>query len=135
MQQQELHTLMQQSAQDAVNYAAEQQQIALDFSLESLSQVDQLLSQLHDDQQAKAHSSELIFTLCNIFGAYVGEVFIRHVGGTWQNNTQDNTAPYLAVNFGEREFPFASVCYHKIVTDNSISLQDYLRQAKENATQ
>lgn len=135
MHHQELHGLMQQSAQDAVSYATEQHQTNLDFSLDSLVLVDQILGRLHEDQQVKAHSSELIFTLCNIFGAYVGEVFIRHVGGSWQNNTQDNTAPYLAVNFGDREFPFASVCYHKIVTDNSISLQDYLRQAKENATQ
>lgn len=135
MQAQELHTLMQQSAVDAVNFAAEQYQLTLDGSLESLHQVDTLLSHLYQDQQTKAHSSEMLFTLCNIVGAYVGEVFIRHVGGQWQNNTQDQTAPYLAVGFGDKEFPFASICYHKIVNDNSISLQDYLRQARENATQ
>lgn len=135
MQAQELHTLMQQSAVDAVNFAAEQYQLTLDGSLESLHQVDTLLSRLYQDQQTKAHSSEMLFTLCNIVGAYVGEVFIRHVGGQWQNNTQDQTAPYLAVGFGDKEFPFASICYHKIVNDNSISLQDYLRQARENATQ
>ncbi len=135
MQSQELSTLMQQSAADAVGYAAEQHQLTLDYSLDSLHQVDQLLSRLHQDQQSKPHSSELLFTLCNIIGAYIGEVFIRHVGGQWQNNTADESAPYIAVGFGDKEFPFASVCYHKIVNHDSISLQDYLRQARENATQ
>lgn len=135
MQAQELNTLMQQSAADAVSFVAEQYQLTLDGSLESLHQVDTLLSHLYQDQQTKPHSNEMLFTLCNIIGAYIGEVFIQHVGGQWQNNMQDQSAPYLAVGFGDKEFPFASVCYHKIVNDNSISLQDYLRQARENATQ
>ncbi|GHG70049.1 hypothetical protein GCM10010919_20430 [Alishewanella longhuensis] len=135
MQSQELSDLMQASAQDAKIYAAEQHQISLEGDLASLSQVDQLLSQLHTAQQTKAHSSEMLFTLCNIMGAYVGEIFIHNVGGHWQSNNIDQTAPYMAVGFGDKEFPFASVCYHKITNDNSISLQAYVQQAKQNAMQ
>lgn len=135
MQSQELSELMQASAQDAIAYAAEQHQLTLDFSLVSLSLVDQLLSKLHSDQQSRPHSGEMLFTLCNIMGAYVGEVFIRNVGGSWQSDNSDQTAPYMAVGFGDKEFPFASVCYHKITNEDSISLQDYVRQAKQNAMQ
>lgn len=135
MQSQELTQLMQASAQDARNYAEEQHQIHLDGSFSSLAQVDELLSRLHSDQLAKPHSSEMLFTLCNIMGAYVGEIFIDNVGGQWQSNNIDQTAPYMAVGFGDKEFPFASVCYHKITNDNSISLQDYVQQAKQNAMQ
>jgi hypothetical protein len=135
MQSEELTTLMQAAAQDAVNYARDQHQITLDGSMTSLLHVDELLSLLHADQQSKAHSGEMLFTLCNIMGAYVGEVFIQNVGGHWQSNNSDQTAPYMAVGFGDKEFPFASVCYHKITNNDTISLADYVRQAKENAMQ
>lgn len=135
MQSQELSKLMQASAQDARLYAAEQHQLHLTGDLASLAHVDELLSRLHTDQQAKPHSGEMLFTLCNIMGAYVGEIFIQNVGGQWQSNNSDQAAPYMAVGFGDKEFPFASVCYHKIAHDNSISLQEYVQQAKQNAMQ
>ncbi|MDP4946330.1 MAG: hypothetical protein NWQ48_12560 [Alishewanella sp.] len=135
MQSAEINQLMHAAAQDAIAYAAEQHQLTLDGSAESLAVVDALLSALHKDQQHRQHSGEMLFTLCNIIGAYVGEVFIKLVGGEWNNNQQDQSAPYIAVTFGDKEFPFASVCYHKIANDDTISLQDYVRQAKQNAMQ
>lgn len=135
MQNKELSELMHASAQDAKIYAKEQHQISLNDDFASLAKVDEILSLLHSDQQSKPHSAEMLFTLCNIMGAYVGEIFIRTVGGQWQSNNIDQTAPYMAVGFGDKEFPFASVCYHKITNNNSISLQDYVQQAKQNAMQ
>lgn len=135
MQNKELSELMLASAQDAKIYALEQHQISLNDDFASLAKVDEILSLLHVDQQNKPHSAEMLFTLCNIMGAYVGEIFIQTVGGQWQSNNSDQTAPYMAVGFGDKEFPFASVCYHKITNNNSISLQDYVQQAKQNAMQ
>jgi len=135
MQSQEISNLMQASAEDAVAYAQEQHQLTLTGDFNSLTQVDQLLSRLHTDQQIRAHSGEMLFTLCNIIGAYIGEIFIRNVGGNWQSNNSDPSAPYMAVALGDKEFPFASVCYHKITNNNEISLQDYVQQAKQNAMQ
>lgn len=135
MDTQELEALMQASAEDAKIYVQEKYHIQLAGDLASLAQVDEVLASLHADQQTKPHSAELLFTLCNIMGAYIGEVFIRQVGGAWQSNNIDQTAPYMAVQFGDKEFPFASVCYHKITNNNTISLQDYVNQAKQNAMQ
>ena len=135
MQQQELNDLMQTAAADAITYAKDEHQITLDTSVDSLQQVDKVLTQLHDREQAQRHSAELVFTLCNIFGAYVGEVFKANVGGQWQHNQLDSTAPFVFVQFQDKEFPFASVCYHKITRDDSISLYDYVKQAMANAMQ
>lgn len=135
MQNKELSELMHASAQDAKIYAQEQHQISLNDDFASLAKVDEILSLLHVDQQNKPHSAEMLFTLCNIMGAYVGEIFIHTVGGQWQSNNSDQTAPYMAVGFGDKEFPFASVCYHKVTNNDTISLADYVRQAKENAMQ
>ncbi|KKO48001.1 hypothetical protein VT06_14030 [Arsukibacterium sp. MJ3] len=135
MQPNEISTLMQGAANDAVSYVAEQHQQQLDFSLASLEQIDTVLATLHQQQQQQRHSAELLFTLSNILGAYIGEVFIANYGGFWLNNTADNAAPYISVQLSDKEFPFASVCYHKITQDNSISTADYIKQAAANAMQ
>ncbi|MDP5134343.1 hypothetical protein ORJ04_00060 [Rheinheimera baltica] len=134
MQQHEISTLMLDASNDAIRFAKEHQ-VELDKSLTSLLLVDQLLAELHSHEQAAPHSAEIMFTLCNIFGAYIGQVFIAHVGGQWQYNQTDKKAPFVFVQFNDKEFPFASVCYHKITQDNTISLANYMKQAMANAMQ
>lgn len=51
MHDQQLRDLMVQSANDAVNYASEEFQLELDFSRESLLQLDSLVSALHQRQK------------------------------------------------------------------------------------
>ncbi|WP_214000822.1 hypothetical protein [Arsukibacterium sp.] len=135
MQTNEISKLMEESARDAVGYMAEQHQLQLDFSLASLQDVDTVLATLHQRQQQQSHSPELIFTLSNIIGAYIGEVFINNYGGNWHSNTADNAAPYISVQLSDKEFPFASVCYHKITQDDTISVADYVKQAAANVMQ
>ncbi|KKO45800.1 hypothetical protein WG68_08805 [Arsukibacterium ikkense] len=135
MQNNDIAKLMQDAAKDAVSYIAEQHQLTLDYSLASLHDVDTVLATLHQQQQQQNHSAELLFTLSNIIGAYIGEVFIANYGGNWHNNNADNAAPYISVQLSDKEFPFASVCYHKITLDDSISAADYVKQAATNVMQ
>jgi len=135
MQTNEISKLMADAARDAVGYVAEQHQLQLDYSLASLQDVDTVLATLHQHQQQQSHSVELLFTLCNIIGAYIGEVFINNYGGNWHNNTADNAAPYISVQLSDKEFPFASVCYHKITQDDTIRIADYVKQAAANVMQ
>ena len=135
MQLQQLSELMQAAAQDAVSYAAEEHQITLDSSLASLVQVDTILSELHQRELTQQHSAEMLFTLCNILGAYIGEIFIASSGGHWQQNQVDSTAPFIYVKHHDKEFPFASTCYYKIMQDNGVSLKNYVKQAMANAMQ
>ncbi|MDX3772775.1 hypothetical protein QE250_01460 [Chromatiaceae bacterium AAb-1] len=130
----ELNQLMQAATNDAITYAAEEHRITLDNSLSSLSRLDTILSELHQREKQQKHSDELIFTLCNIFGAYVGTLFINSLGGEWRHNAEQSV-PSVYVQYADKEFPFASICYHKIVTDNTISLTDYVTQAMTNAMQ
>lgn len=135
MQTNEISKLMQDAARDAVAYVAEQYQLELDFSLASLKKVDAVLVTLHQHEQQQSHSAEVIFTLCNILGAYIGEVFIKNYGGNWHNNTADDSAPYISVQLSDKEFPFASVCYHKITQDETVSIANYVKQAAANVMQ
>lgn len=98
MNKQELTELMKATAQDAVVYAAEEHQVLLDFSLDSLVKVDEILSELYLRQQEQRHADDLLFTLSNVFGAYTGEVFIHHVGGEWYHDQSTPDAPYICVH-------------------------------------
>ena len=133
--QQELNELMHAATADAIQYASEEHQIVLDRSIDSLKKLDLLLAELHLREQKQQHAAEVVFTLCNIMGAYIGEIFIANVGGHWQQSNTDSSAPFVYVQFHDKEFPFASICYHKISHDNSISLYDYVKQAMANAMQ
>ena len=133
--QQELDKLMQQCAADAVQFASEEYQINLDFSLESLSLVDNILARLHEINRLQRFSDEHLFTLCNIYGAYLGQIFISVVGGEWVHQKADETAPYVSLNYNNREFPLASLCFHKINKDVHLSVRDYISQAMSNVMQ
>ena len=135
MPQQELNDLMHAATTDAILYVKEEHDIALDHSIDSLQQLDMIMSKLNAREQKQKHAPEVVFTLCNIFGAYIGEVFIANVGGHWQQNNADTSAPFVYVQFYDKEFPFASICYHKISREDSISLYDYVKQAMANAMQ
>lgn len=133
--QQELDKLMHQCAADAVQFASEEYQINLDFSLESLSLVDTILTRLHEVNRLQRFSDEHMFTLCNIYGAYLGQVFISIVGGEWLHQKVDETAPYVSLNYNNREFPLASLCFHKITKDVHLSVREYISQAMSNVMQ
>ncbi|RVT46265.1 hypothetical protein EMM73_09800 [Rheinheimera sediminis] len=135
MNQHEVSELMKATAQDAVVYAAEEHQVLLDFSLDSLSKVDEILSELYLRQQEQRHADDLLFTLCNLFGSYTGEIFIHHVGGQWYYDESSPDAPYICVHYNGKEFPFASLVYHQIAKTPSASLRNYVGQAMNNAMQ
>src|SRR5690606_7763167 len=98
-------------------------------------QIDVLLAELNSREQKQRHSAEVVFTLCNIIGAYIGELFIANVGGHWQHDQSDSEAPFVYIRLNDKEFRIASVCYHKFTRGNSISLYDYVTQAMANAMQ
>ena len=131
----ELEQLMQQCAADAVQFAAEEYQLELDFSVESLALVDTILARLSEVQRLQRFSDEHMFTLCNIFGAYLGQVFISVVGGEWLHQQGDESAPYVSLNYNNREFPLASLCFHKITKEPHLSVREYISQAMNNVMQ
>ncbi len=131
----ELNELMEQSAKDAVNFAKDEHQLVLDLTLESLPLVDVLLSSIAHQQQKQRMSDAHMFALCNIFGAYLGQVFKSVVGGDWVHQTSDETAPYVSLNYNNKEFPLASLVYHKVTKNPDLSVNDYVRQAISNAMQ
>jgi hypothetical protein len=64
----------------AAELALEHAGVELDFSVESLARVDELLAGWHDE----GNTCESMPTTVYLFGCYLGEVIIRNHGGAWR---------------------------------------------------
>ena len=67
-------------AQLAVDAARNVDHVELDYSPQSLSEVDRILGKFHAEKLRADQIGETVFS----FGCYVGEVLVRHLGGTWK---------------------------------------------------
>jgi hypothetical protein len=132
MDQENLTQLMEQAAQDAVNITQEEFNLTLDYSLVSVSLVDDVLLSFVDRYADEAKTEQAVFTLANIYGAYVGEVFKRHQPGQWL--MQDEATSTVVMQCGDKTFSFAGICYERLVKDPNVSVMKYLALALGNTT-
>lgn len=79
---------------DAVDIAASNFKVKLDWSDNSIRKVEGMLGRLHDDMAQSNPQEEVVWTFAKAFGSYVGEVLRRHHSGEWG-----------IVNLNGQEFP------------------------------
>lgn len=132
---QDLQQLMQDTAIDAVKYAQEEFSIALDSSLDSIQRVDDLILQARTKYGAQIHDSKIIFTLCHMLGAYIGEVVRHQYGGTWIYDETHEDAPSVFLLFQEQTFAFAGIVYQRLINDQTMSVYLYAQEAIEQIKQ
>lgn len=135
MQQDELDELMKASSGDAVATSLEEFSLELNGTVQSVALVDDILLGFVDKYHDEVLEDEAVFTLCNIFGAYVGQVFKQHVGGEWRYDNSDPNAPYVVLTYSSNSYAFAGICYERLVNDSSISVKAYFDQAMANHRQ
>ncbi len=80
---QDLSQIMQSYAEQAVAAAAREHQIELDYSEESLKQVENILERLDAPLAGDAPTDAATEDLCKMWGGYLGEVVRRRWGGEW----------------------------------------------------
>lgn len=81
-------------ALDAVDIAARNFGVTLDWTEDSIESVEAMLGQLHAQMGKAKPPEKTVCTFAKAFGSYTGEVYRRHRGGTWG-----------MVNLGGEEFP------------------------------
>ena len=90
-------------AQEAVSIARDRYGATLDFSEASVKELEILLAKIHDwlpkIGDASRPSDQWIIGVSITFGAYLGEVFRRNLGGNWllQNPHAPGSLPALNV--------------------------------------
>jgi hypothetical protein len=70
-------------ALDAVDLAARNFGVTLDWSEASVRQVEQMLGRLHAELTSARPPEDAVWTFAKAFGSYVGEVLRRHHEGEW----------------------------------------------------
>lgn len=111
--------MMKAYAEDAVDHANQKFGIKLDYSAESIRQVEEILDRLHRAIPRgllrivrRRPSDEILDTMCKMYGGYIGEVFRRSFGGTWELPT-DTMGAGTVITFnttdGSRFFPPSKV--------------------------
>ena len=133
MQPAQLNELMEQSAEDAVVTARQQANINLDYSEDSLDLVDRAIAEILRQFPEESQEDKAVFTICNIFGAYLGEVFKKHNGGAWEYNDSDANAPSIYLRVKDHTFAFAGICYEKLVKNQNVSVAKYYQEAQKTA--
>lgn len=102
-------------AANAVNFAQSSFGISLDYSVESIEQVESLANRLFHTRPKgfiaklfrKLPSDTDVQNVCKMLGAYIGEVYRQNKGGEWQIN-QDHQA--IGLLYGDTWiFPLAKV--------------------------
>ena len=135
MTQEELQQLMADSAQNAIDTTKSEFNLTLDRSRESIALVDDVILSWIDKYKDQALEDKAVFTICNIYGAYIGEIFREVVGGQWRYDESDEDAPYVLLEYAGKSFAFAGICYQRLVNDSQISVKSYFEQAVANSIQ
>ena len=86
-----INDMMAAYAQDAVDHAKENFQLDLDFSTESVREVEETLASMFSAIPkgllarifGRAPSDEVIWSFAKMYGGYIGEVLRRAGGGEW----------------------------------------------------
>jgi len=128
----ELNKLMADCAKDAVATAKEEFDIVLDNSPASITLVDDILLSFVDKYHDLALEDQAVFTICNIFGAYVGEILKAQLDGQWIYDQSNPNAPTVFLKVGENTYALAGICYERLVNDSQISVFAYYEQALSN---
>lgn len=131
----ELTVLMKDSAQNAITTTEEEFNITLDFSEPSIEIIDDIILSWLGRYKDQALEANAVFTICNIYGAYVGEIFRNKVGGDWNYDESDPSAPYVVLSYAGKTYAFAGICYQRLVNDSQISIKSYYEQALANNLQ
>lgn len=135
MSREELTELMVDCAQNAVITTQQEFNLDLDGTDQSLELVDEVILGWLARYRNQALEENAIFTICNIYGAYVGEIFRKKVGGNWNYDVSNPDAPYVVLEYAGNTFAFPGICYQRLVNDSEVSVKSYFEQAVANKMQ
>jgi hypothetical protein len=125
---------IQYMATEAVKDAARENHVKLDYSIDSIKQVEEILGSLHD-QYARDPSSVSAKGLGSAYGAYVGEVIRRNESGAkWErDDAVAGEKSYPIIWQSGHSYPMAW-CYHRIVNGAEDNVWIKYRALKDELT-
>ncbi|WP_256757355.1 hypothetical protein [Cohnella sp. WQ 127256] len=128
--------MMRAYAEDALDLA-NQLNIELNFSEESLTKLDQILEKYHQGIPkgfkkifTKGPSEEQINQMAKIWGGYLGETIIKQLGGEWAMSNAFKNA--IAIKIGETEIYPPAKIYKRIMNGSEDNVNTYFKVFKQD---
>ena len=90
-----------------------------------MAEIDGILLGFLERFQAQALEDKAVFTLCNMYGAYLGETFRKLAGGNWLFDESDPKAPSVFLAIGDKTYAFAGICYERLVNNSDVTVKSY----------
>lgn len=125
--------MMEAYALDAVDFAREHFHYDLDYSVESVDRVEQILARFHDELPTglgkalrRGPSDEQIEQQAKVWGGYLGEVIRRRWGGTWTIPDDGPMANALCLAIGDTFISPPGRAYKRIVNGPEDNVTDYV---------
>ena len=102
------NAVMASLADEAVSRARSEFQQSLDFAPESVRKVEQILGKLYEVRAAGEMPDDRLHREAETWGAYIGEVIRRHMGGHWEKDHEvGGPDSYPLHHGGGQSFPVA----------------------------
>ena len=121
----------------AVQFALNFYETELDFSEESLNKVDELIStyrsgQVFDPKELTEEQEQDLWIFSKMMGGYVGEVIIRHLGGTWLTRKLDDLNLSIELNIANQLEGSPPEMVFQCLTEPFQSVAHYYKEAKKS---
>jgi hypothetical protein len=135
--------MMQAYAADAVDYTRSRHNVDLDYSMQSVQQVERILDTLADtvprDRLSKllrrGPDPDQMKQLTKMFGGYIGEVFRLQWGGEWTLHSPLSSEPHIALQIrGNHIFPPDKV-YKRIMNGSEDNVWMYAQMLQHALTE
>lgn len=130
--------VMQAYAEDAVDMAADRYGETLDFSEDSIQQVEEILAQLHNTLPKGRLSALLrrgpsegqIWQMAKAWGGYLGEVIRRRWGGEWTTETAAHPGAVITLRVKESDIFPAAKAYKRLTAGPEDNVWTYYQVLK-----
>lgn len=127
-------------ALDAVDFAQQFFKVTLDFSDESIEDIEKILDVIHKTLVDENSKEEDILNYAKKFSGYIGQVIIKSWGGEWKDENEYSfknkegktirTGPGLKVK--DLDIFILSKVYRRIVNGSEDSITQFYQGIKEN---
>ncbi len=130
--------MMEGYARVAVDFARQHLQVSLDFSEESLRQVEEILGGLHNTLPKgvlgrilkRGPTPNQIQQMATMWGGYVGEVIRRRWGGQWSTESQIQSGAVITLHIGTMEISPPHKVYKRLTNGPEDNIWHYYQVLK-----
>ncbi len=105
---------MQEFADQAVKLAQSDYQLKLDYSMQSLANLDRILEKIHLSHRDSPISERELSRIVLTWGGYLGVVLKKHFGGDWYPDSPTAGANTYPLRCKEQEAVPVMWCLHRI---------------------